>query len=218
MDAVKRHFNEEAQKFDEIILKVIPDYPRMVAALVSAVPFDREAQIRVVDLGCGTGTVAKAILETFPHASITCVDLAENMIAAAKAKLARHSGVEYVVGNFRTFSFDRTYDVVVSSLALHHLVTDAEKRDFYKRIFDGLPNGGVFFNADVVLGSNDLLQSMYMSEWRSFMCRNLSEDEVHNTEIRIFRERLCCMSRLPASFGSELLNLAVKVQRQERRC
>lgn len=39
----------------------------------------------------------------------------------------------------------------------------------------------------------------------------------HHTEIGIFGERLCCMSRLPASFGSQLRDLAVKVQRQERR-
>jgi len=30
----------------------------MVDALVSAMPFERTAAIRVIDLGCGTGTVA----------------------------------------------------------------------------------------------------------------------------------------------------------------
>lgn len=183
MDAIKQHFNDEARKFDEIILILIPDYLRMVTALVAALPFARETQIRVVDLGCGTGTIAKAILEAFPNALVTCIDLAENMVAVAKSKLAAYAGVEYIIGDFASLSFNRTYDVVVSSLALHHLVTDLEKRQFYKRVFEALRSGGVFYNADVVLGSSEFLQGVYMREWRRFMSRNLPASEVDETWI-----------------------------------
>jgi tRNA (cmo5U34)-methyltransferase len=82
------------------------------------------------------------------------------------------------LSDFRAFSFDRKYDVAVSSLALHHLVTDEEKREFYTRVFDNLRSEGVFYNADVVLGSSNFLQGAYMREWRAFMCRNVSEAEV----------------------------------------
>lgn len=183
MNTVKQHFNEEALAFDQIILNLIPDYPRMVAALLAALPFDRTTPIEVIDLGCGTGTVAKAILDGFSNSHVTCVDLAENMLAAARSKLAKYPAVEYVLSDFHTFGFDRTYDVVVSSLALHHLVTDEDKRNFYMRIFDSLRSGGVFYNADVVLGSSEFLQKMYMREWRDFMCRNLSDAEVDGTWI-----------------------------------
>jgi trans-aconitate methyltransferase len=39
----------------------------------------------VLDLGCGTGTVALSILRVFPNAHLTCLYLAENMIAMARA-------------------------------------------------------------------------------------------------------------------------------------
>ena len=87
MDAIKQHFEHEAVDFDRIIVELIPYYSDMVRALVSAIPFDCNAQIRVADLGCGTGTVAKQVLERFPHAEVTCIDLADNMIAMAKVKL-----------------------------------------------------------------------------------------------------------------------------------
>jgi tRNA (cmo5U34)-methyltransferase len=176
MDRIKQHFEEEAQDFDRIILQLIPGYARMVEALVAALPFESAAPIHIIDLGCGTGTVAKAVLEAFPNAHVTCLDLAENMIAMARAKLARFPNVSYVVGDFA--SFDGAYDAVVSSLALHHLVTDEDKMRFYQRIFARLLPGGAFYNGDVVLGASAHLQAMYMRQWRAFMQRTISDEEI----------------------------------------
>lgn len=183
MDRVRQHFEEEAQEFDRLIVKLIPDYQCMLDALVMAIPCESLALLKVIDLGCGTGTVAKQVLETFPNAEVTCLDLAENMIAMARTKLAKYSNVRYVIGDFNAFKFDQKYDVAVSSLALHHLATDDDKRGFYCQIYRNLRPGGVFCNADVVLGSSDFLQSMYMHQWRAFMRHNVSEEEIENTWI-----------------------------------
>jgi tRNA (cmo5U34)-methyltransferase len=178
MDRVKEHFEGEAQEFDSLILRLIPGYEEMVKALVLAIPHPSAAPLKVIDLGCGTGTVAKGILEAFPHAAMTFLDLAENMIATARANLSKYPGTRFLVGDFASFQFDEPYDVAVSSLALHHLVTDGDKRGFYRRIFCALRSGGVFFNADVVLGSSDSLQSRYLKQWRAFMRRNLPDEEI----------------------------------------
>jgi tRNA (cmo5U34)-methyltransferase len=144
MDEIKQHFEEEAKDFDRIILTLIPDYQRMVDALVAAIPFASTAAVRVIDLGCGTGTVAQRILAAFPNAEVTCLDVAENMVTMAQTKLARYPHVRWLVGDFEAFDAGGTYDAVVSSLALHHLVTDDDKRRFYRRIYNALDAGGVF--------------------------------------------------------------------------
>lgn len=176
MDRIRQHFEEEAQDFDRIILTLIPDYLKMVGALVAALPFESSAAIRVIDLGCGTGTVAKAVLEAFPNAHVTCLDLAENMIAMARGKLAPFPNASFVVGHFA--AFDGEYDAVVSSLALHHLVSDEDKKRFYQRIFARLLLRGVFYNGDVVLASSETLQTMYMRQWRAFMQRSVPDAEI----------------------------------------
>jgi tRNA (cmo5U34)-methyltransferase len=104
--------------------------------------------------------------------------MAENMIAMAQAKLAPYSSVRYLVGDFACF--DGEYDAVVSSLALHHLATDEDKRCFFQRIYDRLRPGGAFLNGDIVLASSDILQATYMREWRAFMRRSISEEEIEN--------------------------------------
>jgi tRNA (cmo5U34)-methyltransferase len=185
---IKRHFEGEAQEFDRVIRALIPHYANMVRAVVEAIPFGRSAPLRVIDLGCGTGTMAARILKIFPNAQVTCLDFAENMIAIAQERLARHPLVKYVVADFCTFDFGDQYDVIVSSLALHHLVTDTDKQDFYRRIYESLSSGGVFYNADVVLASNDFLQAVYMDEWRRFMGRRISADEIESKWIPKYQE------------------------------
>lgn len=188
MDKIKNHFEGEAQEFDRIILTLIPHYATMIHALIEAIPFARSASLRVIDLGCGTGTVAAQVMETFPNAQVTCLDLAENMIAIAQARLARYPLVNYVVSDLYKFDFHTRYDAVVSSLTLHHLATDGDKQSFYRRIYQSLSSGGVFYNADVVLASNDYLQAVYMNEWRRFMSQGVPEDEIEGKWIPKYQE------------------------------
>ena len=176
MDNVREHFEEEAQDFDGIILKLIPDYAQMMEALVSALPFPKMAVIQGIDLGCGTGTVTQAVLSVFPQAQFSCLDIAENMIQMARSKLSNHANVRYLTGDFS--SFEGRYDVVVSSLALHHLVSEDDKRRFYQRVHNALLPGGAFYNADIVLGSSKFLQQAYMGQWRSFMRRQIPDREI----------------------------------------
>ncbi len=188
MDRVKQHFNEEAQKFDRIIQQLIPYYEEMLQALLSAIPFERDSTIQVLDLGCGTGTLAQHILCVFPRAHVTCLDFSEQMIEMARAKLADFHRVRYVVQDFQEFALTDPYHVVVSSLALHHLVTEAEKQNLYRRIYKSLSRGGCFYNADLVLGASEHLQSAYMEHWQEFMQRQISAEEVENVWLRKYAQ------------------------------
>ena len=181
MDAIHEHFAVEAPDFDRLITALIPGYGEMVQALVRVLPFEASTPIRVLDLGCGTATVTQAVLAAFPTARVTCVDLAAPMIARARAKLAGFDRVEYVIGDFSPLDLPGPYDAVVSSLALHHLNSDDEKRACYARIYNGLTPGGVFYNADVVLGASAVLQRESLAQWRVFMQRSVSEEDIDGT-------------------------------------
>jgi len=188
MDAVKSHFESEADIFDDLIIKLIPFYKEMIKSLILAIPFERTEGIKVIDLGCGTGTISKLVKEAFPNARITCLDLAESMIETAKIKLNDYGdNITYMVGDFQSFNFPEKYDVIVSSLALHHLVTDEDKKQFYVKIYEGLSNRGVFYNADVVHGSTEYLNNVYMQKWKEYMNKSISMEEIENKWIATHR-------------------------------
>lgn len=178
MENVKEHFEEEAKEFDKTILKLIPMYSEMINSMISAIPFEISDKFKVLDLGCGTGNVTKAVKERFPMSKISCIDIAENMIQMAKIKLEGYSDIEYYTEDFSEFNFKGAYDVVVSSLALHHIRTDENKKKFYSRIYDVLKPGGLFLNSDSVLGSNESLNMIYRKKWIDFMLQNVPEEEI----------------------------------------
>ncbi|NPV49708.1 MAG: methyltransferase domain-containing protein [Candidatus Methanofastidiosum sp.] len=181
MKGVKKHFEEEASEFDNIILKLVPHYTQMIDALVLAIPFNQKDPIKVIDLGCGTGYVSMNIKERFPNSNLTCLDFAENMIAKAKLRLSKYKGVNFILKDIRKFEFNKKYHAVVSSLALHHLETKKDKIKFYEKIFDALEPGGVFYNADIILGSNQYLHEQYISKWKEFMSKSLPGNEIEDT-------------------------------------
>jgi tRNA (cmo5U34)-methyltransferase len=92
------------------------------------------------------------------------------------------------VQDFREYKLTSSYHVVVSSLALHHLVTDDEKQAFYQKIYQSLLRGGCFYNADLVLAAGEHLQSIYIKRWKEFMQRQVSEEEVENVWLRKYAE------------------------------
>jgi tRNA (cmo5U34)-methyltransferase len=178
MENVKEHFEEEAKEFDNTILKLIPRYNEMINCMVSIIPFNNSEEFNLLDLGSGTGNITKAVKEKYPNSKISCIDIAENMIQMARIKLQNYTDIEYYTGDFSEFEFEEKYDVIVSSLALHHIKTDKDKKGFYDKIFSALKAGGIFLNSDVVLGSNEKLNQIYREKWIDFMLTNLPEEEV----------------------------------------
>ena len=94
------------------------------------------------------------------------------MIKIAMDKLSNYSDIFFVLDDFQNMSGNGDFDVIISALALHHLETDNDKKKIYNKIFTALVDGGVFYNADVVLGSTDYLQDMYIKKWKKFLLNN----------------------------------------------
>ena len=177
-ERIKNHFEEEAEEFDIIIQKLIPNYNEMIAALVAIIPFPKDSTFSMIDLGCGTGTVAKTVKNNFVNVNVTCLDIAGKMLEIAKNKIG--SGVNCIQADFYSFDFPQKFDLIVSSLALHHLETDKDKLKFYEKIYSALNPAGMFINIDVVLGGNEKLQKVYMRKWRDFMIKSVSENEIES--------------------------------------
>lgn len=176
IERVKNHFEEEAKEFDIIIQKLIPNYNEMISSLVSVIPFSKESAFSMIDLGCGTGTVSKKVIENFPNVKVTCVDISEKMLEIAKNKVGNDATC--IQADFNSFDFPQKYDLIVSSLALHRLETDDDKITFYEKIYSALNPDGMFINIDVVLGCDENQQNVYMKKWQEFMLKSVSESEI----------------------------------------
>lgn len=99
---------------------------------------------RVLDVGCGTGTLAIAARRRVgPNADVRGIDPSEEMIARAKAKALREGlAVTFEVASAQKLPFDdASFDVVLSSLMLHHLPDLARKDAVHEMRRVLKPNG-----------------------------------------------------------------------------
>ena len=128
MQKIKEHFEAEAAEYTTVIRRLIPYYEQMLSALTDTLPFPSDLPLSILDLGCGTGAVSLALLERYPHAQITLLDLSPQMLAIARKKIPPRNLQAVVEGGFSEWVWDSSYDIVASALALHHLPRMRTKR------------------------------------------------------------------------------------------
>jgi ubiquinone/menaquinone biosynthesis C-methylase UbiE len=104
----------------------------------------------VLDVGCGTGTLAMEVARHVGRAGrVAGIDPGTQQIARARAKAARrHVPIEFQIGVIEQLPFpDQTFDVVFSTLMMHHLPASL-KRQGLAEIARVLKPGGRLIIAD----------------------------------------------------------------------
>ena len=130
---------------------------KMIEVALEVLPFRQARSLRALDLGVGTGGFSKRFLEKYPNSNVVAVDGAASMLELAKTRLGELARrVEWVQSDFQTMAAkvpeSETFDVVISSYALHHL--DArEKLAVMKWVVQAMRPGGWFLNADIVVAA-----------------------------------------------------------------
>jgi ubiquinone/menaquinone biosynthesis C-methylase UbiE len=142
----------ESQAFIDFGRYFVPEREQQIEMFCDLIPAS-EQPFNILELCCGEGLLAGALLERFPSCTVYGFDGSPAMLDRARKQLASYGE------RFRTRLFDladhswRALDwpvqAVVSSLTIHHL-DGGQKQQLFQDMARLLEPGGVLLIADVV--------------------------------------------------------------------
>jgi tRNA (cmo5U34)-methyltransferase len=201
---IKLVFDKYAAQYNNSRQMLIPCFADFYKIAVEIIPFKEDKNIKVLDLGAGTGLISSLVATKYEKSDITLVDVSEKMLDQAKNSLGKLSNkFSYLVTNYSNLELSGSFDVVISALSIHHL-TGEEKKSLFKKIFTNLNNGGIFINADQVQGETVEIETKYREVW----LRQVQENGIGKSELEAALERMKEDKMSPLSSQLQWLNEA----------
>jgi tRNA (cmo5U34)-methyltransferase len=138
--------------------------------------FKETRNLKILDLGCGDGTITKSFCIKYPDHHYCLIDGSIDMIKRAKANLHNVKNSTFIHQSFEDFinNEDDTikYDFIFSSNAIHHLDANGKAKLYFK-IYLALNTDGLFINYDVVQPATERSEQWQFHMWRQWMNETL---------------------------------------------
>lgn len=117
-EAARHEFDRWSRRYDWDPLQLLFFRPAHRMLLNQLSSFDR----RVLDVGCGTGVFAAAVLRQFPHSEVWGIDLSQGMLSRCPVNDPELAGrLHCVRGDSAHLPFaDGSFDAVTCSHSFHH--------------------------------------------------------------------------------------------------
>lgn len=141
-----------------------PDSDESGRALVSVLP--QRAYRRILDMGCGVGQKTLPIVEAFPDAEVTAIDLAAPMLKYAHHRAeARGKRVIFSQQNAERTTFpDESFDLVCSTILVHE-IPERAIRNVVAESYRLLTPGGMCAHLDLPPYREQTPYNAFLMDW-----------------------------------------------------
>lgn len=143
---------ETSRMFIDFGRYFVPERDRQIRSIACILSY-LEGPSRILELCCGEGLLAEALLESFPEFTVHGLDGSAHMLEQARERLFRFES-RFGCGTFDLAASDwrrrgAPIHAVISSLAIHHL-TGPQKQELFSDVYEMLADNGSFVIADIV--------------------------------------------------------------------
>lgn len=145
LEKMSDFFENRLDGYDEHMRTMVDDEGEFYAFTAAQLP--KEAGVKILDLGCGTGLELEDYFALNPDADVTGIDLCRPMLDALKEKFPEKK-LRLICASYFDEPIEKEYfDGAVSVESLHHF-TKAQKIPLYKKLCEGLKKGAAFILTD----------------------------------------------------------------------
>ncbi len=168
-----------AESYDIDILNTIPYYDEVynqIADVVS-IAFLNKA-VSWLDIGCGTGKMAKVAFEQCNVEKMICIDHSSAMLEAARQKISS-SYVEFLKLPIEEINYNSQFDVITSIL-VNHYMTYKERMIAVRNCYHALKEEGTFITFENFAPCDEAMKNLYLKRWKKYQYskgKSIEEDD-----------------------------------------
>jgi len=173
---VDAFYDEISKSYTDSIQRCVPDYSEMLKSLFIYINPDFQPKT-ILELGCGTGNLTQMIHQRYPDATIVTVDISAECINECKSRLSSEK-IKYIKSDFKEIEFpDNTFDLVLSSISIHH-INDKDKELLFQKLYRYQTPNGILSFCDQFRGETDFIYNKHIERWKKYAIeQGASNDE-----------------------------------------
>lgn len=163
---VDAFYNSISKNYTESIRRCVPQYSEMLHSIFTYQKPDFNPK-EILELGCGTGNLTQLIILRYPNAKITAIDISEEIINECKSRIA-FQNIEFIKSDFKELELPQnTFDLIVSSISIHH-INDEAKKVMFRKLYQAQPSKGVFSFCDQLRGETEYIYNKHIEKWKEY--------------------------------------------------
>ena len=136
-ELVKKNFSKSTSSYDNFA-KV----QRHMAKELMKNLGENLSEIKILEIGSGTGILTDYLIKKYPNSQITLIDISESMIEFCKSKFGDR--LNYLVSDAENHNFEEKFDLIVSNATFQWFNNLKETVDKYRNILN--KNGKIIFS------------------------------------------------------------------------
>ena len=165
VDEIRERFDNDVERFSNLETgqAAAMDAPISLELVAEAADAATPHAKDLLDIGCGAGNFSLRVMREADYRSVTLVDLSQPMLDRAVQRISTSHQVELqsYQSDIRGLSFEpSSFDVIVAGAVLHHLRTDDEWEQTFRKLYDALRPGGSFWVFDMVTASIESIREL----------------------------------------------------------
>jgi tRNA (cmo5U34)-methyltransferase len=180
-------FATSKEGFDNHIDKSVRGYSHLWGDILSLSKYFVEDYTQVVDLGCSTGKLLKAMIEQnqehIPHAQYTGIEIEDDFYGDYNMDEEKYQQLSYYRGDVRDFNFQNCS--LVTSIFTLQFMSPKDRQEIINRVYSGLNTGGAFIFSEKTFSCNPRIQDMMTFTFYDYKRQNFSDKEILDKEVQL---------------------------------
>ena len=179
-------FAHREEGFDEHIEKSIRGYSNLLEDVISMSRYFVENDTNIVDIGCSTGKLTKAMIEHnedhCSHGKYIGIEIAEGFYKDLENRadeLKKHQ-VDFILDDIRNYDFENCS--LVTSIFTLQFMPKKDRLNVMKNVYKGLNDGGAFIFAEKTICQNALVQDMITFNYYDYKRKSFDTEDIMDKE------------------------------------